>query len=69
MTKSSKRNVTSAVAITLEISPLDHFVVYRNGHQHGKLARIEIMSISGFDATERYIHPTRYLQIDLQSVH
>ena len=39
----------------------DFVLVNRNGGQHGKLG--EIMSKLVFDATGKYIHPTRYRQI------
>ena len=42
------------------IDLVDHFVlVYRNGHQHGKLAGAAIVSITGFSCNWKYIHPTR----------
>ena len=45
----------------------DFVLVNRNGGQHGKLG--EIMSKLVFDATGKYIHPTRYRQIvEMQSL-
>ena len=39
----------------------DYVLVTRNGRQHNKLR--ELMSKLVFDATGKYVHPTRYRQI------
>ena len=39
----------------------DYVLVTRNGGQHNKLG--ELMSKLVFDATGKYVHPTRYRQI------
>ena len=39
----------------------DYVLVTRNGGQHNKLG--ELMSKLAFDATGKYVHPTRYRQI------